>query len=656
MGWAEALDAFEALLGSLGRRLASPDEASALVRRLDVALDSLEGAEASPSQCVRLVRCAASVPLACCRRCCRCRPMQPRPSDLLHGLCRRLHLGCCRLLEAFGEQAAALEEPPQPGQGAADDLVQQAAFSGMRLLEAADVDLSVPPGYLRALPALLRRFTRALRLGGEATLLLGLVAEQQDLLQRFVWTLTADPRTPAVVAAPPDLLLAWLAATTAALTKAAPPPRAGELSSPRAPLLLWQYCVAQPCSAPKPDSGPAALCCSAALLPADAALRARHGGALSLFAAILTSVLCLSQAFEPHQAALQQDAQLGRGLVQLLLPAVASTAVGLQLPPERRPHEHCTWAFAASLSNVLASEAMQPALASVLGAPGAADTGARLLHAAAQLVQHAPSSEDGWLGCYVSLLGCAAAAQLERLQHDSRQPANATPAALLRQRRLAQPLLALLPKAAAALLALARHPIMSAQAFGVALALCSVLQLLVEVADPEGSVGSQALVVALSARRDRHALLPSCAAQLTDWYGGVAVALRALPDLAAVAHTAQQPDAWLLSDGNGVALDVSKALGRMCAKLTHAAAQDSSAALASLAKKLDAAQLEAACAAVWQLHSAHCRLCHWAAAGDARSLPSIDELAPSRFIELALFAKTAWELHMHLPTQEAGIR
>ncbi len=52
--------------------------------------------------------------------------------------------------------------------------------------------------------------------------------------------------------------------------------------------------------------------------------------------------LFASPAFKAHSQQLLRDTPLCSGLLQLVMPGISAMAVGLQLPPERRPAE-CTW-------------------------------------------------------------------------------------------------------------------------------------------------------------------------------------------------------------------------------------------------------------------------------------------------------------------------
>lgn len=174
--------------------------------------------------------------------------------------------------------------------------------------------------------------------------------------------------------------------------------------------------------------------------------------------------LCFGVPFMAHRLLVLRDEQLCCGVVQLLLPAISAMAVGLQLPPERRPPE-CTWRAAAHLALIVS---MVPVRVCQLAGGLELQVTRRLLSAAAQLLQHcllglppavdltAPAALNSTL-YFVGQLGYVATVSPSPQQHHtsaSTTAQQATPAVLGR-RQLLQ-LLAVLPRAGDTLLALAQ--------------------------------------------------------------------------------------------------------------------------------------------------------------------------------------------------------
>ena len=379
-----------------------------------------------------------------------------------------------------------------------------------------------------------------------------------------------------------------------------------------------------------------------------------HARSVALAASIILAA-CNHEAFAAHQAALQRQPQLGRSLVQLLVPAIASNAVSLALPPERRPHQYCSWPVAVSLAGALSADALAAARAEALEAPGAADSCARLLQAAARLVQLAPFSEDSGseevrgMVQMLELLGCAARSQ--RLSQQRRQAAGtaASVQQLLVQRQQALPLLQLAPKLAAVLHANTQPRNLVAMGASPGLAIAQVLHLLYSVGDPAGATGARVVIGALEAGAVNGATAKSCAARLTEWCAAAAGSLALVPALAQLVLAAR-----LQGESAAAVARGANSMAVMAMGLADGAAEDGSV-LPTLARS-DAAQLEAASAAAWQLHSSACRLVHWVAAGGAQPLAAVPANLRGVMAGLTRLVEAACTLHVEQGEPEAGVR
>lgn len=372
-----------------------------------------------------------------------------------------------------------------------------------------------------------------------------------------------------------------------------------------------------------------------------------------MFFTIASPLCCGDEGFSAHEAALRQNQQLCRSLVQLLLPAVAALSVSLQLPCERRPL-YATWDCAATLSSLLASDALAAARADVLGAAGAADACVRLLKATAQMVQHVPfasdidmqqsaashgeqpASQPNALVLLVQQLGSAAAAQLHSLRRQCAAGA-ALDAVQVRQQVL--PLLPLLPRLAAAVLEAARH--VARETSQAVSALHSVLELLLAACRPApDGVCSTDLKTAVIGRHLSGAAPPGgtqvyhwngqagadmATPILAAWCGDATAALRALPLLARAAQAAQGSEDLLsaLAEEGQDLLAALAELGQRCMDVANEAASDAAVQLVPEAMMAPAASVQAAFAALWRLHTAYCRAVHWAAAGGAQAIPAL---------------------------------
>ena len=344
------------------------------------------------------------------------------------------------------------------------------------------------------------------------------------------------------------------------------------------------------------------------------------------------AILCSSPLFARHCDALHQDEQLCSGLVQLLLPAISAMAVGLQLPPERRPPE-CTWCAAAQMSLFEAVTPFDPHADRqlVVAQPEAVQ---HLVAAAAQLLQHCPFPAPATANlepyeafetslCFIYLL--AAACRWHACSHGQQhEPAASAASAAARRappdRRLLQHLLALPPKLCEALAALAQDPCtdlepsMIASLFTLDAAL-QTAQLLSAAAQPLSNT-------------------PGPVADLPAWCRAAAAVLRWLPAVAAMQtalehtelqHSAAQrpgsPSHAAMADR--VAQWPSPQTVLLCAVVSShcvSSVQQAGAAWAAPSPVVQDNCLQA----LWQLHTMVCRLVHWLAAGRApRMLPDL---------------------------------
>lgn len=180
-------------------------------------------------------------------------------------------------------------------------------------------------------------------------------------------------------------------------------------------------------------------------------------------------MVAVGSPFDDHRAVLGSAGVLCGRLAPLMLPCLAATAIGLQLPEGRRP-PRCTWQRAAIVAGamdfVCATQGAEPFLAQSGCIP-------RLLQLAVQLVAHAPVWTH--LATIVMLLGTASLLH-EHLVLPQRALAPQQAAQLARQ------LLGTLPKFAQVL------PVASAPAEpGPAVNLMVSLQ---EVADLLSAIGA----------------------------------------------------------------------------------------------------------------------------------------------------------------------
>ena len=342
--------------------------------------------------------------------------------------------------------------------------------------------------------------------------------------------------------------------------------------------------------------------------------------------------VCAFPAFEAHFERLLQDERLCGGLLQLLLPGVSAMAVGLQLPPERRPQE-CTWHNAAHMAAFVSGCLRRVPEAAL---PVGAEASKRLLAAAAQLLQHCPfpalpaseisvhaafettaffiwQLEDAVLHVYPGILS----------PHQLATPAAPVAAPVVLPPRQAQLLMAVLPRLGEALAALAQSAGPSPQhSARMVTAAATLAALLCKAAGLEVGGGRPAAVIA--GLKD-----------LSAWLRAAATVLQWLPAAVAIAgrephqrpgHTSPMPPIEVASTALFLAIMVGLN-GHAGVRLPDAAWSASSAAAA----------VQADCvSALWELHTAACRAVHSTLAG-AIPRALIQEAVPSTVHLVRLF-------------------
>lgn len=349
----------------------------------------------------------------------------------------------------------------------------------------------------------------------------------------------------------------------------------------------------------------------------------------------MLSQLLYFPAFGAHARLLLADDQLCSRLLKLMLPGVPTMAVALQLPPERCPAEF-TWRVAARLAFVVfatAASHMPPLL------PGdGPDAATRLLHAAAQLVQHCPfpanttdntgEAFDTISLAFIGQLGAIAGALVRgstRQQHEAAPaalrvasaPATAAAGQVALPQRLAQQLLAVLPHIGEGLaVALQQLPTNGLkQWIGIACSARDVLSLLAGSAQ-------QACISQLAAVQD-----------LPTWLLGATTALRWLPvaaNLAALEHSDQSSPAVPRYAESLPQQQSAVRLAKASLQVAEAVSLGGYAAVRSAKLRTtphDPAVLAGCMDAVWNFHTASCRLTHWAQAGRQCSAPHLETCA-----------------------------
>ncbi len=333
--------------------------------------------------------------------------------------------------------------------------------------------------------------------------------------------------------------------------------------------------------------------------------------------------LCAFPVFAAHSQLLLQDEQLCSGLLQLVLPGISAMAVGLQLPPDRRPPE-CTWGNATHMAAFMSAclRPMQQQQALVAGP----DAGRRLLAAAAQLLQHCPlpappaadATPDKKLKSTLFFILQLEAAVLFQYPGMAQQPGQRPSAAsLVLPRRQLQLLLAALPRFGEAIAAVAQAPgPMLPHSARIVTAASAVTTLLAQGVEPEADGTGPA--AAIESVQD-----------LPAWLHTAAAALRWLPALATISGQEQ-----LLGSGPSTQAHLGQTASAAlllaqrvcCSGLAGMELPDSGWAASSPA-------VQAEClAGLWELHTAACRVVHSVLAGAiprqliARAVPRTPDL------------------------------
>lgn len=167
---------------------------------------------------------------------------------------------------------------------------------------------------------------------------------------------------------------------------------------------------------------------------ADAAPPEELWGILSIY-----NRICRSQALAPQRDALAAEHQLGRSLLQALLPVFAAAAEAVQLPAEQR-NAAFSWPSLALLADVLAcSGTINSALLELL--PDASSQAAVALQAAVQLARLAPAAAAP---DFAPSQAARLFAQLTQLLSQA-APAVLSSGSALQQHRAAEQLVAALP-------------------------------------------------------------------------------------------------------------------------------------------------------------------------------------------------------------------
>lgn len=340
-----------------------------------------------------------------------------------------------------------------------------------------------------------------------------------------------------------------------------------------------------------------------------------HARVLRWLSGVLSQLLHFP-AFAAHAELLVHDKQLCSGLLKLLLPAIPAAAVGLQLPLERRQSD-CTWRAVARTA--FAVSFLGTAAARVLPSMLADDSGAamRLLHAAAQLLQRCPlpaTSGDPVADAFdttipfVCQLGTIAGA-LKLCRPDQQQQAPlahagmgaaaaATEQHAVLPLRLAQQLLALLPRFAEAMAAASQLPITQMpQLTSVLYAAHSVLRLLA------GTTEQQAGSVGMAAADEQPA-----------WLRGAAAALQWLPVIAALVERQQPLPEQVAAEYNALMASHAAELAVLALRLAGRVASGGYVAFGKSEPRLTSHELAALADCLdawWQFHTAACRLVHW---------------------------------------------
>jgi hypothetical protein len=323
------------------------------------------------------------------------------------------------------------------------------------------------------------------------------------------------------------------------------------------------------------------------------------------------------------------DRTLASRLLKLLLPVISAAAVALQLPPERLP-EGVNWMFASDLVAALSSRGLHHAMLDWVAETDNASLFS-LLKAAAKLMADCGIRAGAGAGVGSDQLVCPRdilPIGLVNLHHflarllgnlcvllanmEMRGQPRAHHPSLLRQTAL-QLLPALHRLPGAMLLAVSSEQHSQACAASAA-----------ELEETWGRMGATCDhwrgVVDLLADHlkqlmrsfDRRSPPADAAAQLVDLCAAIGAVMRALPPLAEVKQLLQRHAMEVPPRLHGAAgslanslLELMRLVDGVCVQWTHN--QDTFLPPDSV--------LEALQAGLWQLHTAGCRLAHWAAAG-----------------------------------------
>ncbi|KAL4439786.1 hypothetical protein ABPG75_002787 [Micractinium tetrahymenae] len=388
------------------------------------------------------------------------------------------------------------------------------------------------------------------------------------------------------------------------------------------------------------------------------------------------SILLTHPAMSGHRQLLQQNPDLALSLVAVLEPGLPAAAVALALPAERRPAGF-TWQLAAVLANVLAMSELGDALQKHLGAAGSTDgsggagsgsrggrgsgsatasaaaqrlllAGSRLLDLAVQRQAEEMDAETGSVivgSCSLLLglaCGCIFDAVLEQ-HNQGRWRRSQEQLCLVRTvRKAVAQLPAVLRLVSAGMPGQPPPPGQERQQqarqqqdaptrqrlfgslpglFSEAATVCKYLAyaptLLYAMCYRSSGPSAQQ-----AAPREPPPLLASLA-DVPDWCAAAVAALRVLPHCAALADAAQRPELR----SSVAPVDMSSPDKLAATSLTvavHTALACEACVRDTLfAPTATAEAVHAAHDALWQLHSAFCRLADWLAAGGGSSLPGL---------------------------------
>ncbi len=332
-----------------------------------------------------------------------------------------------------------------------------------------------------------------------------------------------------------------------------------------------------------------------------------YAGVLACLSKVLGRLFAFPE-FSAHGQQLLHDEQLCSGLLQLMLPVISAMAVGLQLPPERRPAE-CTWRTASHMAAFVAG-CLRPMQQQAAIAAGP-DAGRRLLTAAAQLLQCCPfpAPKIDRFTAHAALettmflimqLEDAALLEYPAIVCSPLQPGQQPPSAPLvleLPRRQAQLLLAALPKFGEALAAVAQAP-------------RSSLRHSTRVTPLIGAAATAAALLAGSTQPEdnlRPAAAMASVQDLPAWLRAAAAVLRWLPAVATIWEQQQldRPGSVIQTRLSATASG-AVSLGIRVGRSSMAGWQQPDAGWAGCSPAVRADCLTG----LWELHTAACRAAH----------------------------------------------